>query len=53
LIDEQIGIEMFVAVEDLFEQKLFLGCVSQSSGLQELFVALQRRHRDFDSLERF
>jgi hypothetical protein len=33
LIDKQIGIEMLVSVEDLFEQELFLGGVPESAGL--------------------
>lgn len=53
LIDQQIGIEMLVSIENLFEQELFLGGVPKSTGLEELLVALQRRHRNLDGLERF
>ena len=39
LVDQQICVEMLVAIEDLLEQKLLLGRVSQSLGLQEFLVA--------------
>ena len=53
LFDQQIGIEVFVAVEDLFEQELFLRCISKSATLEEFLVALQRGHGDLDRLEWF
>jgi hypothetical protein len=51
LLDQQIGVEMFVSVEDLIEQKLFLRRVSQPTALEEFLVALQGGHRDLDRLE--
>lgn len=50
LVDQQIGVEMFVSVEDLIEQKLFLRSVSQPAALEEFLVALQGGHRDLDRL---
>lgn len=51
LFDQQIGIEMFVSVEDLIEQKLFLRRISKSAALEEFLVALQGGHRNLDRLE--
>jgi len=51
LVDQQIGIKMFVSVEDLIEQELFLRRISQPAALEEFLVALQGGHRDLDRLE--
>lgn len=51
LFDQQIGIEMFVSVEDLIEQEFFLRRISQPAALEEFLVSLQGGHRDLDRLE--
>lgn len=51
LFDQQIGIEVFVSVEDLIEQELFLRRITQAAAFEEFLVAFQGGHRNLDRLE--
>ena len=53
LIDQLIGIEVLMPIEDLFEQILFLVGIPKPSRLKELFIASQRGHGDRDRSQRF
>jgi len=53
LIDQLVGIEVLVPIEDLFEQVLFLVGVPQPARLKKLLVASQGSHRDRDRSQWF
>jgi len=53
LIDQLIGIEVLMPIEDLFEQILFLVGIPKASRLKELFIASQRGHGDRDRSQWF
>lgn len=53
LVDQLIGIKMFMMLEDLFDQIATLVCIAQAATLQVLFEALLGGQRDFDSSQRW